>query len=163
MVAFSPVSPREHEFQNSASASSFLYMLLKFCAAHLNRMLRCPWDLAGTLKPDSAEGKRARSICTLWNDSSPQQVGFESQNSNSLAMNDPKCVVQEGLGKQLFLAVHSESFLKDYWHWTQVHASPSLASNGPLPIICPCCWWSRYRASKQGQQHLVFDAPLRVS
>lgn len=29
-------------------------------------------------------------------------------------MNDPKWVVQEGLGKQLFLAVHSESFLKDY-------------------------------------------------
>lgn len=29
-------------------------------------------------------------------------------------MNDPKWVVQEGLGKQLFLTVHSESFLKDY-------------------------------------------------
>ena len=42
-----------------------------------------------------------------------------TQNSNVLwncwlAMNDPKWVVQEGLGKQLFLAVHSESFLKDY-------------------------------------------------
>ena len=116
---FSPVSPREHAFQNSASASSSLCTLLKFCASHLDRMLRCPWHLAGTQRPDLAEGRRAWSISTLWNDSSPQQMGFESQNSNVLwncwlAMNDPKWVVQEGLGKQLFLAVHSESFLKDY-------------------------------------------------
>lgn len=77
-------------------------------------------------------------------------------NSKALGIVDYQWMIpsgwsRKGLGKQLFLTVHSESFLKDYD--VESRSMPLLAwllLDGPLPIICPCCWWNRYRASKQG-------------
>lgn len=123
VIAFSPVSPQEHEFQNSASASSSLCTLLKFCAAHLNRMLRCPWDLASTLKPDSVEGERARSICTHHPSKWGLRVRIPILWNCWLAMNALKWVVQEGLGKQLFLAATLNSF----WKIMTLNSGPCLS------------------------------------
>lgn len=75
-------------------------------------MLRCPWDLASILKPDSVEGERAWSICTHHPSKWGLRVRIPILWNCWLAMSALKWVVQEGLGKQLFLAATLNPFWK---------------------------------------------------